>query len=144
MKKYKVCILKQEFYHKYPADIYPEILQKGENRHYLVLLLRVNGRLYAIPFRSNIKHKFCFKIRNNRGLQEGLDYTKALMLEEEDIDREAHLRPNTLPQIDQNINLIIRDFTDFLSLYKRIRSGEKAGVTESNILSMTTLKYFDI
>ncbi|MCQ2815329.1 MAG: hypothetical protein MJ227_03490 [Bacilli bacterium] len=143
MKEYKICLLSDEFYEKYPTDIFSEILQKGETRPYLVLLLKIDGKQYAIPFRSNINHKYCFKIVNNRGLKEGLDYTKTLVVEEKDVGRSAHLRSGTIPQVDEHIDVIIRDFKKFIELYKKIKSGEKRGKTEEYIYSMTTLKYFD-
>lgn len=143
MKKYKLCILNKNFYLKYPKNLYPEILEKGESRPYLVLLIQIDCKQYAIPFRSNINHKYCFKIYNDRGLKEGLDYTKALIVETSDIGGRAYLRTGTISQIDKNIKIIERDFKKFLQLYNDIKLGRKTGKTASFIYLVTTLKYFE-
>ena len=109
-------------YKKYPKEKFPEILQKGETRPYLVLLITIEGKKYAIPFRSNVSHKYCFTIKNERGLKEAIDYTKALVVEDNDVGRPAHLRSGTIPQIDNHIDVIERDFKKFLNLYNKIKN----------------------
>ena len=143
MEKYSICVLDEKFYKCFPAKDFPEILRKGEKRPYLILLVKINGKNYGIPFRSNINHKYCFRIINDRNLKEGLDYTKSVVLKSEDIGRTAHVRPGTIPQIDQFIDIIIRDFTAFLKKYEKIRMMENPGKTERMILNNCTLKYFE-
>ena len=144
MINYQICILSKEFYSKFPLEKFPEILHKGESRPYLVLLVKIDELNFAIPFRSNINHKYCFKIFNNRNLKEGLDYTKAVVVEQEDIGGTAHLRPDTLPQVDQYIDIILRDFGNFLAKYKEISKKEQLNQTEQTIMNNCTLKYFDL
>lgn len=141
MKDYQVCVLSKRFYDKYPSKNYPEILKKG-NRPYLILLVNIRDNFYGIPFRSNINHKYYFKIINNRGLKEGLDYSKAVVVCSGDIASDAYLRPNTLPQIDEFIDIIIRDFTEFLDRYYNIVNKTKHTKREKMILHNCTLKYF--
>ena len=144
MKLYKICILSDKFYQKFPKEKFPEILHKGETRPYLILLVEIGGKTFGIPFRSNINHKYCFKILNNRNQNEGLDYTKAVVITEEDIGGSAHLRPDTLPQVDGFIDVIVRDFAKFLEKFKEILNKEKLNRTEQIIFNNCTLKYFDI
>ena len=56
-----------------------DILTK-ENRPYYVLLLELDGLTYAIPLRSHITHHYCFIADNSNGLNNGLDYSKAVVI----------------------------------------------------------------
>ena len=141
MNEYDVCILSKNFYDRYPEKEYPEILNKN-NRPYLVLLVKINENYYGIPFRSNINHKYCFVIENNRGLKEGLDYTKSVVINSGDIAGEAYLRPHTLPQIEKFFHIIKRDFNAFLDKYSKISKKSVLTKREKMILNNSTLKYF--
>lgn len=143
MKNYRICLLNDCFYSKYPNSKFPELLSKGDKRPYLILLLRIKNKNFGIPFRSHINHKYCFKIINDRNLKEGLDYTKAVVISESDISRSAHVRTGSLPQIDKHIGIIYRDFSNFLTMFVNVKSKtSKLTKNEKQLLEMTTLKYF--
>ena len=74
MKKFEIRLLSEKFYEKYSKSIFSEIMDKGESRPYLVLLIEINNKTFGLPFRSNINHKYAFMIKNNRGLKEGIDF----------------------------------------------------------------------
>jgi protein AbiQ len=58
---------------------YEEILTK-EDRPYYVLVLQMDGLIYAIPLRSPISHPYCFIADNSGGQRSGLDYSKAVII----------------------------------------------------------------
>ena len=62
-KKYKLNYLTAEFYNQYNLNDYPEIENKS-NRPYMVMLLQMENNTFAIPFRTNVKHKNCYKFKN--------------------------------------------------------------------------------
>lgn len=141
-KRFKICLLSNKFYAKFSSKEFPEILQKGDKRPYLVLLIFIDDKQYAIPFRSNINHKYCFQIFNERGNNEGLDNTKAVIVENDDIGRPAHVRANSIPQIDENFEIILRDFKNYLMLLDKIIKNYDKTKSSKLIYEMSALKYF--
>ena len=82
MKKYQINYLSVEFYKKYNSVVYPEIEYK-EERPYLVLLVKIDENIFAIPFRSNVEHSSCYKFKNSQRVTNsstGLDYSKAVIV----------------------------------------------------------------
>ena len=58
----------------------------GKTRGYGVVIILINNLSFAIPLRSNIKHKSSYiTVRSNqKGLEgKGLDFTKALLIKEQ-------------------------------------------------------------
>ena len=142
MEKFEVNILSETFYDKYSSDLYPEIMDKGEKRPYLILLVEIDGKTFGLPFRSNINHKYAFMIKNERNLNEGVDFSKALVLNQEDIGRKAHLKPGTYREICTHIDLIIEMFKKYLEKFNKIAHKEIRNIVEERIYEMSTLKYF--
>ena len=65
----KLVCLNSNFYNKYLDK--EEILKK-QNRPYVIFVVNINNIDWAIPFRTNIRHKYAYmteKINNN-----GIDY----------------------------------------------------------------------
>ena len=142
MKKFEIRLLSEVFYKKYSKSIFSEIMDKGENRPYLVLLLKIKTKTFGLPFRSNVTHKYCFKIKNNRGLKEGIDFSKAVILEAEDIGRNAHLKSGNLKEVRKHIDLIIRKFENYLNEFEIVSKLPKRNVYQERTFNMSTLKYF--
>ena len=66
------------FYETYEG--YKEILLK-EKRQYCIALFIVDGITFAIPFRTNINHKYSYIFKNSpRSDRSGLDFTKAVVI----------------------------------------------------------------
>ena len=84
-KYYKLSYLSSEFYKIYNAEEYPEIENK-ESRPYMVILIQIDENTFAIPFRTNVTHKNCYKFKTSTRPTDsvtGLDYTKAVIVNEE-------------------------------------------------------------
>ena len=63
-RHYQLNYLTELFYQKYPSKDYPEIENKS-NRPYMVLLVKIDGNNFAIPFRTNIRHNNCYKFKDS-------------------------------------------------------------------------------
>ncbi|MDR0724335.1 MAG: hypothetical protein LBF23_04025 [Endomicrobium sp.] len=95
MRPNEVCyvFLSNKFYQKYNFSEYPEI-EKKLNRPYIILLTKIESLTFAIPFRSNIRHKYTFitdKVNAYR-----IDYSKAVVISNQnyiDGSRIPHIRP---------------------------------------------------
>jgi protein AbiQ len=55
----KYVFLSNQFYQQYNSSNCPEI-EKKQNRPYIMLLVKIEDLTFAIPFRSNIRHKYAF------------------------------------------------------------------------------------
>ena len=79
---YDIKTLSECFQKDYPLDLYPEIEFKS-NRPYLVLLISIENTQFAIPLRSNIKHKNCYHFRRSnrkKHASSGIDFSKAIVV----------------------------------------------------------------
>lgn len=141
-----IALLSEKFYIDYPKDKYPELLTK-ENRPYLVCVVLVKGMRFGIPFRTNVKHKYCYYFENSDKITESktaLDFTKAVLLaKDEYIGRRAVIDQKEANELIDNIDFIMKKFERFLDKYNFIVSNPNINVKNGeNIKKMTTLKYF--
>ena len=88
---------------------YEEILAKAD-RPYYVLLLELDGLTYAIPLRSHITHPYCFIADNSSNKNNGLDYSKAVVIT--DVAQYIDPTPVTIRQHEYNVykKLIFKTF----------------------------------
>ncbi|MGN0019139.1 MAG: type III toxin-antitoxin system TenpIN family toxin [Candidatus Gastranaerophilaceae bacterium] len=117
---------------------YPEILHKP-SRPYVMLLMKIDGLTFAIPIRSHLNHKFGFI--TNKTTNAGLDYTKAIIILNQDYIANIQritITKEEMMMISSYKDLIIKDFKRFLNTYKR---KIKNNLNE-NLLKFTSLQYF--
>ena len=99
-KEYSIAILSEAFYQRAERKALKEIMEK-ENRPYFVFLIKIKGYKFAIPFRTHIRHDYCFKtiphyenIKENEPIPadatptswSGIDYSKAVIIEDNDLE----------------------------------------------------------
>ena len=80
--KYELRVLSEEFYNRYPHEKYPE-LEFKQKRPFLVFLIRIENNTFAIPFRTNVRHNYCYKFKKSGRFtttQTALDYSKAVVV----------------------------------------------------------------
>lgn len=145
MKKvYELHYLTDEFYQKYNRKDYPEIETKCE-RPYMVLLITIDDNTFAIPFRTNIRHKYCYKFKNsNRDTDAvtGLDFTKAVVVNDEKyIGDLATIDNKEYIELNSKYYFIISKFKKYLDGYKEFVAGN-LNEYESKKYRYSTLKYF--
>lgn len=146
MKETKICLLTDCFFEDYPHDLYKELEYK-KDRPYLVLLIKIDGLTFALPFRTNISHNYCFafkKTGKKSNNKTGIDFTKAIILNKEEyIGKEAFIDLLEFKEVKTNENLIINRFISFLSKYKEIMNEPNKSIYEYERFSKySTLKYF--
>lgn len=133
----KLILLSEDFYKRYQNC--KEILQK-QTRPYACLTIKINGVLFAIPFRHHIRHKYAFFTYDNCGL----DYTKAVVITRKtDVAR-------TSPQIDQReFNMIkgkeqriYNGLCSYIKLYKKALQYKESR-HYANIIKCSSLQYFE-
>lgn len=142
--KYQLKYLTQEFYQEYNAEQYPEIERKQE-RPYIVCLVNIDNNTYAIPFRTNIKHKCCYTFKNSSRdtkCSTGLDYSKAVIVNDDKfIGDEAIIDNKEYVELSNKYYFIIKQFTSYLQGYFKYANGE-ANQFEAKKYKFSTLKYF--
>lgn len=102
--------------------------------------------MFAIPFRTNLKHKFAFyfytsqrKDEEQKGLP-GIDYTKAVVIQESDIERNSTVDKKEWLELKRNINTIIREFQEYVQAFKHSLENGDFGVRP--VFKYSALQYF--
>ena len=130
--------LSQNFYNRHKQDI--EILQKA-NRPYMMVLVAVGQKTFAIPFRSHIHHKYAlWTDKKNRC---GLDFTKAVLITSPDdiASSGIQIRQNEFNAIKGKEHHIQKRFETFLNTYKKAYHNQN--ISRNKILIQdSALQYF--
>ena len=145
-KEYQINLLSNEFYNKYPSSLYPEMELK-QSRPFLVLIVKIDGHTFAIPFRTNVRHNYCYKFKNTGRQTEtntALDFTKAVIINDlkyigvpATIDHEEYI------ELSSKSFFIIKKFKSFIERSKRLMADPNKYQYEYNWFSnYCTLKYF--
>jgi len=123
-----------------------EILTK-EDRPYYVLLLELDGLIFAIPLRSYITHPYCFISDSSNGEKSGLDYSKAVVIT--DSIKYIDPAPVTIRQHEYNFlkqreHLIKKKFSAYVASYKKeiYRRQKNTALPVSAFCRYSSLKYF--
>ena len=132
----KIIYLSPDFY----ADFAHcnELLQK-QNRPYACLAIKIDGKVFAIPIRHHITHKYAFKTVGDCGL----DYTKAvLILKAAYISRTpATINQKEYDMIKSKEAMIANGLKRYIALYKKAMQYPNAPHYQ-NILQYSSLSAF--
>lgn len=133
----KLILLSQQFYSDH-AD-HKEIMHKPE-RPYACLAVRINGYWFAIPFRHNINHKYCYHTLGNAGL----DYSKAVVLERKEYisSKTARIEQKEFNLLKGKDSIIQTGMVNYIKVYKKALAN-KSNPHYANILANSTLQYFE-
>ena len=144
-KLYEIRYLSKDFYNVYPQDIYPE-LECKETRPFLVLLVNINELKFAIPFRSNITHNFCYKFENSNRVSKSstaLDFSKSIIVKEDMyLDDYAFIDQEEYKELNSKIYFIISKFKKFILTYVKIKENYDKNSYKYKLLNYCTLQYF--
>ena len=144
-KRFKISLLSDKFYNDYPQSRYSEI-EKKPHRPYLVLLVDVDNNTFAIPFRSNIKHNYCYKFKNTSRETDsstGLDFTKAVVLNDNTyIKCDASIDELEYRELENKFSTIYNRFKRYVQEYKKYINGDVNDNT-NRMFRFTTLQYFN-
>ena len=144
--KAKVIFLTEEFYANH-LHLYKE-MEKKNDRPYLHLLIEYKGKKTVIPFRHHISHKYCYPTSPViKGQCQGLDYSKALIIDEKYIDntRNPLVSKEEFSIIKSNIKTIHFNFEKYVNKYikafNKINEG-KGHKEHYDICKYSCLQYF--
>lgn len=145
MKKYYTLnYLSEEFYNDYNETDFPEIEQKS-TRPYIVLLIKINENTFAIPFRTNVKHNYCYKFKNSNRDSDavtGLDFTKAVIIAESKyIGSPATIDNKEYVELSNKYHFIISKFKKYVDGYLKYINGN-GNEFDYKKYKYSTLKYF--
>lgn len=134
----RYIFLSEQFYNIYAK--YPEIEQK-QFRPYIMLLVKIEGLTFALPLRSNIKHKYAFFTDKENCC--GVDYSKAVVITDElkyIDDKKPKLRPIEHKALLGKARYISKEFKAFLEDYKKAVQSNAERTTYK--YKYCTLQYF--
>ena len=119
--KRELVFLTEEFYEDHAQPEYKEIEHKVD-RPYMILLVKIEGTVWGLPFRSHIKHAHAFWTDKESGC--GIDYSKAVVVSDPkyiDRERTPHIRPKEFEAIRGQEQRIHQGFLSYIKAYKRAR-----------------------
>jgi len=144
MKEIKTVVLTKDFYERHKD--HKEILSNKDGRPYLTLVIEHKDKMFAIPFRTNLKHKFAFYFYSSERKKEdgkgrpGIDYTKAVIIQESDVERNSAIDKKEWLELKKNINTIIREFEEYVKAFKHSLENGDFGVRP--VFKFSALQYF--
>ncbi len=142
--KMELRYLSSLFYQKYKDC--SEIMDKGETRPYIIIVVEIEDRKFAIPIRTHLhKTKDCYE--SNPQTNSGLDYTKAVVIVRDDyIDSTRfpeieHKEFNYIKFKEREIKLA---FSKFVADYKKdvIRHKNNPDIPPNPRFRYCALQYF--
>ena len=120
-KDYQINLLSSEFYNNYPSYLYPEMELK-QSRPFLVLIVKIDGYTFAIPFRTNVRHNYCYKFKKTgreTATNTALDFTKAVIINDlKYIGVTATIDHNEYIELSSKSFFIIKKFKSFIESIK--------------------------
>lgn len=136
-----VVFLTEKFYAAYRGC--PEIEQK-DTRPYIRVQVLINGVLWAIPLRSNIKHGYVLWTDKGHGC--GIDLTKAVVIEkptEYISGTKPHIRPEEFKVIKRiDDYTVAQKMLQYIKTYKKAK-GHLEVKRNKQIVQCSTLQYFE-
>lgn len=121
MKQYSLNYLTDAFYTKYDLINFPEIENK-KSRPYMVMLVKIEDNQFALPLRTNIKHKFCYQFKKSgrpTHSRTGIDFSKAIVINDiAYIGNSAQIDNKEYIELERNYFFIIHKFQNYIRGYK--------------------------
>lgn len=139
-KSIEFYCLTEQFYKKYNKCV--EILYKPK-RPYIVHLVEYKGLTFAIPVRSNIKHKFSYITMNEDGKNKGLDFTKAVIITDFNYISKYQVKINQIEylKLDKNRKYIEKKMLSYVKTYKKALTRLDI-LRNKEIVQKSALQYF--
>lgn len=137
--------LSMDFYNVYNSVQYPEIEYKP-SRPYVVMIFTIHGNKFALPFRTNIRHDYCYKFKNTERETDsvtGIDFTKAVIVNDSKyIGATTTIDNKEYVELMNKFYFVIKKFRQYLEGYIEYKNnGGNEFVARK--YQYTTLKYFD-
>lgn len=137
----KFIFLSDKFYQDYAGC--GEIEQK-KNRPYIQVEVVVDGVLFGVPLRSNIRHPHV--LWTDKDNLCGVDFSKAVVISDEinyiDTSATPHIRPNEFRVLKGKEFIIEQKLRKYISDYKKAKLRPGVGRNKL-LLQYSTLQYFE-
>ena len=137
----RYIFLTSDFYNDYSSCL--EIEQKP-TRPYIRIQIEINGVIWALPLRSNIKHPNV--IWTDKANNRGIDLSKAVVVSDTAkyiSPVSPHLRPNEFDTLKKiNDSWIVNRFKQYIALYKKAKAHPEVS-RNNKILAYSTLRCFE-
>lgn len=108
-----------------------------------MVCVRINGRVFAVPLRSHIKHKYVLWTDEENGC--GLDFSKAVVIlnaKQIDEEKKPYIRPNEFEALRGKEAIIAQKMKGYIATYKKAR--QRIDVPRNQRLcKYSTLQYFE-
>lgn len=144
MKLAQTVFIKQSFFELHKD--HKEILTNKAGRPYLSLIIECNGIIFAIPFRTNIKHPYAFTFKTSGRISDekkglpGIDFTKAVVIQQSDIESLCTIDKKEWIELNKNLATIINNFAEYLK--KFVASIESSDFDKLPVFKYSSLQYF--
>ena len=144
MKLAQTVFLKQSFFDRHKD--HKEILTNKAGRPYLSFIIECNGTIFAIPFRTNIKHPYAFTFKKSGRISDekkglpGIDFTKAVVIQQSDIECQCTIDKKEWVELNKNLMTIATNFIEYLK--KFADSLESGAFSKLPIFKYSSLQYF--
>ena len=136
--------LTKDFYDDYPKDSFPEIERK-KGRPYALLLVQIKGLKFAIPFRTNIRHTYCYKFKTtdrNTKSSTGIDFSKTIVVTKESyLGEQTDINNKEYLELQKRCFFIKRKFENYIHNFIKVITG-KANQYVIRRYKYSTLNYF--
>lgn len=144
MKDFTLNKLSAQFYTDHPEGLFPEFEHKP-SRPYVVLLVKIGENRFALPFRTNIRHNYCYKFSNTGRITDsvtGIDFTKAVIVNNQEyIGIETDIDDKEYIELSRKYYFIIDKFKKYLEGYTNyIKNGGNEFTARK--YQFSTLKYY--
>ncbi len=110
------------------------------------MVIEIDGNRFALPFRTSIRHNYCFKFRNSgrrTEAQTGIDFTKAVVITDEKyIGEKATIDNEEFAELKKRFYFVIAKFRRYLADFLRY-CDEGGDELATRRFRFTTLKYFE-
>ena len=141
---YEIRHLSNIFKIEYPENLYPEFENKAK-RPFVVFLVEIDNHIFAIPFRTNMNHKYGFKFSEsnlNTRSSTGLDFTKAVLVDNTKLlGEKVRIDSKEFKKLNKKCLFIKNQFEKYYYNYKKYVKGELNNKL-SEAYKYSTLKYF--
>lgn len=144
-KNFEIHLLKHSFFQKYPHYDFEEILEK-EYRPYFVFKDLINDCTFAVPFRTNISHNNLYEVKSSKRKSDGkvgLDFSKAVVVNSEDIGRFAGIENWEYREIEHSFAYIFLKFNRYVNAYKAYAMSEDDNSRTERKFRYSSLRYFN-
>lgn len=132
--------LSSKFYQDYASC--PDIEQKSA-RPYIMVKIVLNGVLFGVPLRSNIKHPHV--LWTDKENHCGVDFSKAVVLSDPDyIDtsKKPYIRPNEFKSLKGKEFIIQTKLKKYIEDYKNAKEHQEIPRNQL-LVRYSTLQYFE-